>query len=54
MPELPEVETVVRGLQGTLPGRRVVDVRLGKTDFIEDPSALERELPGRRASIQDC
>jgi formamidopyrimidine-DNA glycosylase len=48
MPELPEVETVVRGLQATLPGRRIVDVRLGKTDFIEDPSALERELPGRR------
>jgi formamidopyrimidine-DNA glycosylase len=50
MPELPEVETVVRGLQATLPGRRVVDVRLGKTDFIEDPSALERELPGRRVA----
>ncbi len=48
MPERPEVETVVRGLQATLPGRRIVDVRLGKTDFIEDPSALERELPGRR------
>jgi formamidopyrimidine-DNA glycosylase len=48
MPELPEVETVVRGLQATLPGKRIVDVRLGKTDFIEDPSALERELPGRR------
>jgi formamidopyrimidine-DNA glycosylase len=50
MPELPEVETVVRGLQATLPGRRIVDVRLGKTDFIEDPSALESELPGRRVA----
>jgi formamidopyrimidine-DNA glycosylase len=50
MPELPEVETVVRGLQTTLPGRRIVDVRLGKTDFIDDPSALERELPGRRVA----
>jgi formamidopyrimidine-DNA glycosylase len=46
MPELPEVETVVRGLQGVLPGRRIVGVRLGKTDFIDDPDALERELPG--------
>jgi len=46
MPELPEVETVVRGLQKALPGRRIVDVRLGQTDFMEDPAALERELPG--------
>jgi formamidopyrimidine-DNA glycosylase len=48
MPELPEVETVVRGLQKVLPGRRIAEVRLGKTDFIEDPAALERELPGSR------
>jgi len=48
MPELPEVETVVRGLQKVLPGRRIVEVRLGKTDFIEDPAALESELPGSR------
>lgn len=48
MPELPEVETVARGLQSALPGRRIVSVRLGKTDFIEDPAALERELPGSR------
>ena len=48
MPELPEVETVARGLQSDLPGRRILSVRLGKTDFIEDPAALERELPGSR------
>jgi formamidopyrimidine-DNA glycosylase len=48
MPELPEVETVVRGLQKILPGRRIVEVRLGKTDFIEDPAALEKRLPGSR------
>jgi len=46
MPELPEVETVVRGLKGVLPGRRIVEVRLGKTDFIEDPVALGQHLPG--------
>ncbi len=47
MPELPEVETVVRGLRQTLPGRRILSVRLGKTDFIDDPAAVERELPGK-------
>jgi len=48
MPELPEVETVVRGLRASLPGRRILSVRLGKTDFIDDPAALERDLPGTR------
>jgi len=48
MPELPEVETVARGLRQTIPGRRIVAVRLGKTDFIDDPAALELHLPGRR------
>ena len=46
MPELPEVETVVRGLQKSVAGRRILSVRLGKTDFIDDPAALERQLPG--------
>jgi formamidopyrimidine-DNA glycosylase len=48
MPELPEVETVARGLRAVLPGRRILEVRLGKTDFIDDPVAVERELPGAR------
>jgi formamidopyrimidine-DNA glycosylase len=48
MPELPEVETVVRGLQKVLPGRRIVEVRLGETDFIDDPVAIEKQLPGSR------
>jgi formamidopyrimidine-DNA glycosylase len=48
MPELPEVETVARGLRAALPGRRILGVRLStKTNFIEDPSALEMHLPGR-------
>ena len=46
MPELPEVETVVRGLQVLLPGRRISAIRLGKTDFIDDPVLLEETLPG--------
>jgi formamidopyrimidine-DNA glycosylase len=48
LPELPEVETVVRGLRGSLVGRRIVGVRFGKTDFIEDPVALGEQLPGSR------
>lgn len=48
MPELPEVETVVRGLRASLPGRAIVDVRLGKTDFIDDAAALAEQLPGTR------
>jgi formamidopyrimidine-DNA glycosylase len=47
MPELPEVETVARGLQASVAGRRIVSVTLRKTDFIDDPALLERELPGR-------
>jgi formamidopyrimidine-DNA glycosylase len=48
MPELPEVETVARGLRQTILGRTILSVRLGKTDFIDDPAALEQHLPGRR------
>ena len=47
MPELPEVETVVRGLRQSILGRRVISITLGKTDFIDDPHALEQQLPGR-------
>jgi len=48
MPELPEVETVARGLRQAILGRRIISVTLGKTDFIDDPVALERHLPRRR------
>jgi len=47
MPELPEVETVARGLRQAILGRRILSVTLGKTDFIDDPAALEQHLPGR-------
>jgi formamidopyrimidine-DNA glycosylase len=47
MPELPEVETVARGLQRELAGRKIVSVTLGKTDFIDNPEEVERALPGR-------
>ena len=48
MPELPEVETVARGLRQAVLGRRILSVTLGRTDFIDDPVALEQHLPGRR------
>ena len=51
MPELPEVETVVRGLRRSILGRTILSVRLGKTDFIDDPVALEEYLPGRRIEV---
>jgi formamidopyrimidine-DNA glycosylase len=47
MPELPEVETVARGLQRAVAGRRIGSVELGKTDFIENAEEIQRELPGR-------
>ena len=46
MPELPEVETVVRGLRLSLPGRSVVEVRFGKTDFVDNPAEIAERLPG--------
>ena len=46
MPELPEVETLARGLQRELAGRRMLSVELGKTDFMDNPAEIERELPG--------
>lgn len=48
MPELPEVETVVRGLCLSLPGRRIVEVRFGKTDFVDNPAEIAERLPGAR------
>lgn len=48
MPELPEVETVVRGLQALLPNQMITAVRLGKTDFIDNPADIEQILPRAR------
>ena len=53
MPELPEVETVARGLQKSVVGRRILSVRLGKTDFIDDPAAVEHHVPGRQIEAVD-
>ncbi len=48
MPELPEVETVVRGLRVSLPGRSVVEVRFGKSEFVDNPGEISERLPGMR------
>jgi len=48
MPELPEVETLARGLQREVAGSRVLNVELGKTEFMDNPAEIERELPGTR------
>jgi formamidopyrimidine-DNA glycosylase len=48
MPELPEVETVVRGLRASILNRSIVGIRIGKSDFIDDPGALAEFLPGAR------
>lgn len=49
MPELPEVETVVRGLQQRLVGRRFREVRLNRADLrTKLPRDLKATLEGRR------
>jgi len=50
MPELPEVETIVRGLRGPLVGRTIVGVRVGWKNLIARPTVEEfkRRLVGRK------
>ncbi len=50
MPELPEVETIVRGLRGPLVGRKFTGVRVGWENLVATPSVEEfvRGLVGQR------
>lgn len=49
MPELPEVETVARGLRQRVLGRRILKVEIFHSGVIAgEPAAFFRELPGRR------
>ena len=49
MPELPEVETVVRTLRPALTGRRILNAEfLGLRVLIGEPNATARNLTGRR------
>lgn len=48
MPELPEVETIVRQLARALPGERIVGVRVLKPDLLrEPPAAFRQQMRGR-------
>lgn len=48
MPELPEVETVVRGLRAAVLNRKITGLRIGKSDFVDDPESLAQHVPGSR------
>lgn len=49
MPELPEVETVKRGLEPNILGKQIVGADVYRRDLrIEIPSTLEKELTGAR------
>ncbi|MEA3459545.1 MAG: DNA-formamidopyrimidine glycosylase family protein, partial [Chloroflexota bacterium] len=49
MPELPEVETITRGLRGPLIGRRFTGVRVGWRKIVATPTVEEfqRRLVGQ-------
>ena len=55
MPELPEVETVRRGLEPLLAGRTLADVEIldGRLTAPEDPVAVAAELTGERVERVD-
>lgn len=49
MPELPEVETILRGLRPAVAGARITGVEVIRPDVLpQGPDALRRGLPGRR------
>lgn len=48
MPELPEVETVVRGLRAAVLNRKITGLRIGKSDFVDDAASLAQHVPGSR------
>ncbi len=49
MPELPEVETIVRGLRRCLPGRRITGVALTQPRVLRTPAiAIEAAVTGAR------
>ena len=54
MPELPEVETVVRGLQARVEGRRLSRLRLNRADLRQPvPAGLAAKIEGRRVTRID-
>ena len=53
MPELPEVETVVRGLRARLPGRRIFPCGWGRPISLRS-AALGERLPGDGALLSNA
>jgi formamidopyrimidine-DNA glycosylase len=52
MPELPEAETIARGLHATIAGRRVQRVRIHRSEVVEPmtPATFRRAMTGRRVT----
>ncbi|HST60239.1 MAG TPA: DNA-formamidopyrimidine glycosylase family protein, partial [Longimicrobium sp.] len=50
MPELPEVETIVRDLARLLPGAKIQGVEVARPDLIEDdtPAGFTKKIKGKR------
>jgi len=46
MPELPEVETVLRAVRPVLVGNRIVNVDILRPNMVHDPASLERDVTG--------
>lgn len=54
MPELPEVETVVRGLRARVEGRRLLRLLLNRADLRQPvPAGLATQVEGRRVARVD-
>ncbi len=50
MPELPEAETIARGLHTAIAGRRIARIKIHRNEVVEpmSPAAFRRALRGRR------
>ena len=51
MPELPEVETIVKGLEGVLPGLKIRDVWTDREKYVQHPksfSEFKKKVAGRK------
>ncbi|UCC71246.1 MAG: DNA-formamidopyrimidine glycosylase, partial [Gemmatimonadota bacterium] len=50
MPELPEAETIARGLDAAIAGRRIERIKIHRNEVVEPmtPAAFRRALRGRR------
>ncbi len=50
MPELPEAETIARGLNAAIAGRRIERIKIHRDEVVEpmSPAAFRRRLRGRR------